>query len=218
MNDFYFVFQVPVASDEAANNIIIELDLDNSLFGFPRELVVAGAGKSLKYCCWSFYIVVEARASNLLFCWLLKKKLDCCHSECSVLHADKLSSSLRPFSNVHDGTCGDSFYHLVRVYSQVKLSKRWLPPPPAAPRRVRRWDSTQLHGIQEVAARSWVSGWEWKWRGDAVCKQNLTLLSCWCNNLFWMLVLTFWARTNELIFVSQTDRLVLSLPDWIRRK
>lgn len=46
MKDFSFVFQVPVASDEAANNIIIELDLDNSLFGFPRELVVAGAGKS----------------------------------------------------------------------------------------------------------------------------------------------------------------------------
>lgn len=46
MKDFSFVFQVPVASDEAANNIIIELDLDNNLFGFPRELVVAGAGKS----------------------------------------------------------------------------------------------------------------------------------------------------------------------------
>lgn len=25
-------------------------------------------------------------------------------------------------------------------------------------------------------------------------------------------------KKNELIFVSQTDRLVLSLPDWIRRK
>lgn len=46
MKDLPFLFQVPVASDEAANNIIIELDLDNSLFGFPRELVVAGAGKS----------------------------------------------------------------------------------------------------------------------------------------------------------------------------
>lgn len=33
---------------EAANNIIIELDMDNSLFGFPRELVVAGVGKNEK--------------------------------------------------------------------------------------------------------------------------------------------------------------------------
>eukprot|EP00066_Takifugu_rubripes_P017490 XP_011606756.1 PREDICTED: LOW QUALITY PROTEIN: carboxypeptidase D [Takifugu rubripes] len=39
--------EVQVASDEAANNIIIELDLDNSLFGFRRELVVAGAATSM---------------------------------------------------------------------------------------------------------------------------------------------------------------------------
>lgn len=48
VKNFSFVFQVPVASDEAAHNIIIELDLDNSLFGFPREWVVAGAGKTEK--------------------------------------------------------------------------------------------------------------------------------------------------------------------------
>lgn len=54
---FLFVFQAVVSFYEAANNVIIELDMDNSLFGFPRELVVAGVGKNEKliilflYCC-----------------------------------------------------------------------------------------------------------------------------------------------------------------------
>lgn len=43
---FSFVFQVTVSFYETAKNIIIELDMDNSLFGFPRELVVAGVGKN----------------------------------------------------------------------------------------------------------------------------------------------------------------------------
>lgn len=46
MKAISFVFQVVVSSYEAANSIIIELDMDNSLFGFPRELVVAGVGKN----------------------------------------------------------------------------------------------------------------------------------------------------------------------------
>lgn len=49
---FSFVLQVVVSFYEAASNIIIELDMDNSLFGFPRELVVAGVGKN------KFYIVI----------------------------------------------------------------------------------------------------------------------------------------------------------------
>lgn len=40
------MFQVVVTPYEAATNVFIELDLDNSLFGFPRELLVAGAGKN----------------------------------------------------------------------------------------------------------------------------------------------------------------------------
>lgn len=34
-----------VSSFEAANSIIIEFDMDNNIFGLPREFVVASAGK-----------------------------------------------------------------------------------------------------------------------------------------------------------------------------
>lgn len=37
--------QVVVSSYEAASSIIIEFDMDNSIFGLPREFVVASAGK-----------------------------------------------------------------------------------------------------------------------------------------------------------------------------
>lgn len=45
-------FQVTVSPFEAASSIIIEFDMENDIFGLPRELVVASAGrqvKSLKY-------------------------------------------------------------------------------------------------------------------------------------------------------------------------
>lgn len=40
----FAVLQV-VVSSEAASTIIIEFDMDNSIFGLPREFVVASAGK-----------------------------------------------------------------------------------------------------------------------------------------------------------------------------
>lgn len=46
MKGFSLVLQVVVSSYEAATSIIIELDMDNNLFGFPRELVVAAVGKN----------------------------------------------------------------------------------------------------------------------------------------------------------------------------
>lgn len=42
--DCFTVLQV-VVSSEAASTIIIEFDMDNSIFGLPREFVVASAGK-----------------------------------------------------------------------------------------------------------------------------------------------------------------------------
>lgn len=42
---FFSVLQVVVSSFEAASTIIIEFDMDNSIFGLPREFVVASAGK-----------------------------------------------------------------------------------------------------------------------------------------------------------------------------
>lgn len=42
------MFQVTVSFYEIASQVIIELDMDNNLFGFPRELVVAGVGKNEK--------------------------------------------------------------------------------------------------------------------------------------------------------------------------
>ncbi|XP_061575270.1 carboxypeptidase D [Cololabis saira] len=39
--------KVPVSSYEAASPIIIELDMDNSIFGLPREFVVASAAASM---------------------------------------------------------------------------------------------------------------------------------------------------------------------------
>lgn len=73
-----------------------------------------------------------------------------------------LSISLLPCSGHHDGAGGDGVYHLVRVRSQVQLSKRRLPPSPAAQRRLRRRDPAHLHGLQEVAARPRVPGRERK--------------------------------------------------------
>lgn len=55
---FSFVFQVVVTPYEAATNVLIELDLDNSLFGFPRELVVAGAGKNGQTCLVNAVLVI----------------------------------------------------------------------------------------------------------------------------------------------------------------
>lgn len=53
----FAVFQVVVSSFEAASPIIIEFDMDNSIFGLPREFVVASAGKHVYgtgFCnqCW----------------------------------------------------------------------------------------------------------------------------------------------------------------------
>lgn len=39
--------QVVVSSYEAASSIIIEFDMDNSIFGLPREFVVASAAASM---------------------------------------------------------------------------------------------------------------------------------------------------------------------------
>lgn len=41
----FFVLQVVVSSYEAANSLIIEFDMDNNIFGLPREFVVASAGE-----------------------------------------------------------------------------------------------------------------------------------------------------------------------------
>lgn len=46
--------QVVVSSYEAASSIIIEFDMDNNIFGLPREFVVASAGKrynEMASCC-----------------------------------------------------------------------------------------------------------------------------------------------------------------------
>ena len=48
-----------VSSYEAAVSIIIEFDMDNSIFGLPREFVVASAGKHIHekaFCnqCWLY--------------------------------------------------------------------------------------------------------------------------------------------------------------------
>lgn len=41
----FWLLQVLVKSYEAAISIVIEFDMDNHIFGLPRELVVASAGK-----------------------------------------------------------------------------------------------------------------------------------------------------------------------------
>lgn len=48
---FSVVLQVVVSSYEAASTIIIEFDMDNSIFGLPREFVVASAGKHEEAFC-----------------------------------------------------------------------------------------------------------------------------------------------------------------------
>lgn len=58
---FSFVFQAVVSFYEAANNIIVELDMDNSLFGFPREWVVAGVGKNEKHIFVFLYCIYFTR-------------------------------------------------------------------------------------------------------------------------------------------------------------
>ena len=51
LKQFYLIekcfsrLQVVVSSYEAAISLIIEFDMDNSIFGLPREFVVASAGK-----------------------------------------------------------------------------------------------------------------------------------------------------------------------------
>lgn len=67
MKGFSFVFQVVVSFYEAASNIIIELDMDNSLFGFPRELVVAGVGKNEKLIILFLYCSYFTSDCTLLF-------------------------------------------------------------------------------------------------------------------------------------------------------
>lgn len=63
---FSFVFQVVVSSYEAANSIIVALDMDNSLFGFPRELVVAGVGNNETLVLEYFVVILqEIKASNM---------------------------------------------------------------------------------------------------------------------------------------------------------
>lgn len=45
---FCLSFQVSVSPFEAASSIIIEFDMENDIFGLPRELVVASAGRQIK--------------------------------------------------------------------------------------------------------------------------------------------------------------------------
>lgn len=68
------VLQVVVSSYEAASSIIIEFDMDNSIFGLPREFVVASAGKqpvttvdSMNYLTCP----LKNKASNMTFCILV---------------------------------------------------------------------------------------------------------------------------------------------------
>uniref|UniRef100_H3CJ35 Carboxypeptidase D n=1 Tax=Tetraodon nigroviridis TaxID=99883 RepID=H3CJ35_TETNG len=49
--------EVTVSFYETAKNIIIELDMDNSLFGFPRELVVAGVATSMTALVVTAFII-----------------------------------------------------------------------------------------------------------------------------------------------------------------
>lgn len=65
---FSFVFQVVVSSYEAANSIIIELDMDNSLFGFPRELVVAGVGKNEPSILEYFVVILQEIKASYMDC------------------------------------------------------------------------------------------------------------------------------------------------------
>lgn len=62
---FSFVFQVGVSSYEAASNVVIELDMDTSLFGFPRELVVAGAGEDKKKILHIAIVLEKVKAPNM---------------------------------------------------------------------------------------------------------------------------------------------------------
>lgn len=43
---------------EAASSIIIEFDMENDIFGLPRELVVASAGMQIKSLKYSILIVL----------------------------------------------------------------------------------------------------------------------------------------------------------------
>lgn len=50
--------EVVVSSYEAASSIIIEFDMDNRIFGLPREFVVATAGKhEEKWVLWRCYLL-----------------------------------------------------------------------------------------------------------------------------------------------------------------
>lgn len=126
------VSQVVVSSYEAASSVLIEFDMDNSIFGLPREFVVASAGRG------SDQMTVHHRV------YLLLKYLSGAFS--------LLCSSL------HDSAGRDRMHHLVRVRCQVQPSERRLPPFAAASRRLRRRDPAHLNGLQEVSARPRVSG------------------------------------------------------------
>lgn len=64
----FSVLQVVVSSYEAANSIIIVFDMDNSIFGLPREFVVASAGKHVYEKASNASII-----SNFGYCYMLKQ-------------------------------------------------------------------------------------------------------------------------------------------------
>lgn len=66
------VFQVVVSSYEAATSLIIEFDMDNNIFGLPREFVVASAGKPYTLTCVDFMHYVTRKKIYIIFVfWLL---------------------------------------------------------------------------------------------------------------------------------------------------
>lgn len=97
--------------------------------------------------------------------------------------------SLPLCSSLHDSIGGDGVHHLVRLRGQVQSPERRLPPLAATPRRLWRRDPAHLHGLQEVPARSRVSGRERKWRGDALRQQNLrTIAPIWLLAQYFILI------------------------------
>lgn len=95
-------------------------------------------------------------------CWQWSAKCSCCYL--TIL----LSSSC-----LHDGSHRHSLHHLVRLLRQIQPPEGRFPSLTATPRRLWRWDTPHLHGFQEVVAEPWVPGWQWEWRGHALCQQNL---------------------------------------------
>lgn len=54
---------------EAASSIIIEFDMENDIFGLPRELVVASAGRQIKSLKYSILIVFAVLTNHFVKCY-----------------------------------------------------------------------------------------------------------------------------------------------------